>query len=115
MLWQLSIFGENSGVDPTAVGINEITLMLVNVVNIALYVIGIVVFIYIIIGGIQYVTAAGNASKQTEAKRAITAAIIGMIIVAFSFAITRELLQRLDFDASIGGNEHLEPIQDGIQ
>jgi hypothetical protein len=114
MLWQIGIRG-SGGVDPTTIDINQVNLLIANIVNVLLTVIGVVVFIYIIVAGIQYITAGGNATKQTEAKRAITSAVIGLIIVMAAFAITQEVLQQLGFDANIGSNQDLGPLQQGIR
>lgn len=114
MLWQIGLFGQN-GVDPTQITVQEITAMIVNIVSILLMGIGIVVFIYIVMAGIQYVTAAGNAGKQGEAKKTITAAVVGLVIVIAAFAITRQVLRWVDFDASIINNDYLSPeIRRGI-
>lgn len=42
---------------------------------------------YLIVGGIQWITAAGDKSKTEGARNHITAALIGMLILAGAFAI----------------------------
>lgn len=49
---------------------------------------GIVAVIVIIIGGIMYITSAGDPGKTKKAKDTILYAAIGLIICALSFAIT---------------------------
>lgn len=57
------------------------------VVNILLYVIGVVAVVMIIIGGIKYATSAGDASKATSAKNTILYAVVGLVVAAFAYAI----------------------------
>lgn len=48
---------------------------------------GIVAIVFIIIGGINYMTSAGDPSKTKKAKDTILYATIGLVICALSFAI----------------------------
>ena len=48
---------------------------------------GIIAVIFIIIGGIQYITSTGDANKIKKAKDTILYACIGLIICALAFAI----------------------------
>lgn len=53
----------------------------------ALLTCGIVAFISILIGAIQYVTSAGNASKAGDAKDRITQALLGVLILLTAVVI----------------------------
>ncbi|MEI6039952.1 MAG: pilin [Candidatus Berkelbacteria bacterium] len=46
-----------------------------------------VAVVYIILGGITYMTAGADEAKSTQAKGTVTNAVIGLILVAFSFTI----------------------------
>lgn len=48
---------------------------------------GIVAVIFIIIGGINYMTSAGDAQKVEKGKKTIIYAAIGLVICALAFAI----------------------------
>lgn len=61
--------------------------LLNNVISVALVLIGVIAVIYLIYGGIIYVTAGGDSDKAGKGRIAITNAIIGIIIVAASFVI----------------------------
>ena len=50
--------------------------------------IGVAFLILMIYGGITWMTAAGNEEQIGKAKKIITAAIIGIVIVASAYAIT---------------------------
>lgn len=49
---------------------------------------GVVALIYVFAGGIGYLTSAGDAGKLQKSKTTITYALIGLVIVALSLAIT---------------------------
>lgn len=61
--------------------------LVTRIVNIILIVVGIIAVVYLIYGGIQYVTAGGEAEKATKGRTTITNAIIGIVIIAASLAI----------------------------
>lgn len=63
---------------------------------------GLVVLGYLIYAGYLWMTAGGEAEKTAEARRMIQNAIIGLVIIASSFAITAFILSRLD-SAFLGG------------
>ncbi len=101
MLWQIGLFGNGSGQDPTTIGITQINALLLRGAEIALAVIGAIAFIYIIIAGIQYITSAGDPAVQTQAKKTIQAAIIGFVIAVSAFTLVGSLLRKLGFSSTI--------------
>jgi len=71
------------------------------------------VFIYLIWGGIQWITSGGDKSKTEEARNKITAAVIGLIVLAASYAILQIGLKLLGF-TSIGDTfQNVKVIQSG--
>ncbi len=52
-----------------------------------LAIVGVIAMLFVIIGGIRYMTAAGNESTITEAKGQITAAILGLVLLLTSWLI----------------------------
>ncbi len=56
---------------------------------------GIIAVIVIIIGGVMYMTAQGDTTKITTAKKAILYAVIGLIVALLSFAIVNFILGKL--------------------
>ncbi len=59
----------------------------------------ILVFAYLIWGGIEWITSGGDSTKTEDARKKITAAIVGLIILAASYAIL-ELVLRLAIGVS---------------
>lgn len=49
---------------------------------------GVLAFVFVVIGGIQWITAGGDKMAAQAARDRITAAVVGLIIVISSFAIT---------------------------
>ena len=67
----------------------------ITVVNILSIVVGILAVIYIIIGGIKYITSSGDANNVTSAKNTILYAIVGLVIVALAQVIVRFVLKKI--------------------
>lgn len=65
------------------------------VINVILGFLGIVAVIIILLGGFKWMTAAGNEDKVGEAKKLITAGIIGLVIILAAFAIAKFVLTQL--------------------
>lgn len=55
------------------------------------------VFFYLIWGGIEWITSGGDKGKTEGARNKITAAVIGLIILAASYAILQLILRFLGF------------------
>ena len=53
------------------------------------------VFMYLIWGGIEWITSGGDKTKTESARNKITAAVLGLIILAASWAILGLVLQFL--------------------
>ena len=69
--------------------------LIIEVISILLWVVGLLAVLYVIIGGIRYVTAHGNEEQAEGAKKTILHAIIGIIIVILSFVIIRIIANAL--------------------
>jgi hypothetical protein len=65
------------------------------VVNVLLYVIGVLSVIMIIVGGIKYTISAGDSSKVTSAKNTIMYAVVGLIVAILAYAIVNFVLTQL--------------------
>lgn len=63
------------------------------IINTLLYVVGTLAVIMIIVAGIMYTTASGDASKITRAKNTLTYSIVGLLVAFLAFAIINWVLQ----------------------
>jgi len=60
--------------------------------QVVLVVAGILVFAYLIWGGIEWITSGGDSGKTEKARNKITGAIIGLIILVSAYAIFQLVL-----------------------
>ena len=70
---------------------NVVTLIFNTIITIS----GVIFLIMLLIGGIQYLTGAGNEETTGKAKKMMIDAIVGLIIVLASWAIGTWILGRL--------------------
>lgn len=68
------------------------------VLNIVLLIAALLVFGFLIMGGIEWVTSGGDKGKTESARNKLTAAIIGLIIIAASYALVTLAVQFLGFN-----------------
>lgn len=76
--------------------------LLTSVISLATMVAGIMLVLYLVYGGVKYVTAGGSEKAVDEAKRMITNAIIGLIIVVAAIMITQLVGKILGFENILG-------------
>lgn len=65
------------------------------VIQVMLGFLGVIAVILILFGGFKWMTAAGNDDKVDEAKRLITAGVVGLLIVLAAFAVSVFVLNAL--------------------
>mgnify|MGYP001114460067 CR=1 FL=1 len=82
----------------TGVGLNE---LIANIIQVILYVAGVMAIIYLIYSGILYLTAAGNPDSAKKGQQGIINAIIGIIIIVLVWVIARSVA---GFAETIGTN-----------
>lgn len=61
--------------------------VVVNIVNAIVGVLGLVAVVFIIVGGVNYMTSGGDSGKLQKAKSTILYAVIGLVIAVLAFAI----------------------------
>lgn len=71
--------------------------MVSSLINVVMVVAALLVFAYMIWGGVEWITSGGDKSKAESARNKLTAAIIGLVIVAASYAIVTLVVQFLGF------------------
>ncbi|MCX6783830.1 MAG: hypothetical protein NT141_02060 [candidate division WWE3 bacterium] len=85
-----------TGNKATAVGLNisDTGLLVSTAIKALIGAAGLLFFVMLVWGGIQFVTSGGDKAQATAAKDRITHALIGIVIVAAAFAIAT-LLQNV--------------------
>jgi TRAP-type C4-dicarboxylate transport system permease small subunit len=76
------------------------------IIQVALGLIGIIVVVLIIWAGFRWMTAAGREEEITAAKKTITAAVIGLLIILMAYSITSFVLTEL-YNVTTGRNVYL--------
>jgi len=79
----------------TGLGTNDIREGVMNIVNVLLGFLGILAIIIILWGGFRWMTSGGNEEKVGEAKKVITAGIIGLIIIFTAYAIATFVISQM--------------------
>lgn len=67
--------------------ISDLATVFENVVKYALGFAGIVLFILLIMGGFKYITSGGDPKAVEGAKKTLTSAIIGLVLILVSYLI----------------------------
>jgi len=81
-------FAQIGGVEAPDSGIKDIPAAISNGINIVLIIAGIIVFVYLVWAGLQWMTSGGDKGKVEEARSRITAALVGLAIVAAAYALS---------------------------
>ena len=71
------------------------TGVLTTIINVALYLIGAISVLMLIIGGIRYTMSGGNKDSVSSAKNTILYAVIGVVIALLAYAIVNFILVNL--------------------
>jgi hypothetical protein len=69
------------------------------VVSFVMVIAAVLVFLYLIWGGIEWITSGGDKGKTEAARNKITSAVIGLIVIAASYAILTLALNFLGFSS----------------
>lgn len=57
------------------------------IINYALFFIGAIALVFVIYGGVLYITSGGDSEKTTKARNTLMYAVLGVIVVVISYAI----------------------------
>ncbi len=76
--------------------------LIVTAVNIALIIAALLTFLFLIWGGIQWITSGGDKAAYEAARNRITAALVGLAIVAAAYIITRVITSFLNIPIFTG-------------
>lgn len=74
---------------PSGMQIDDLGLLISRLIAIAFVLAGIMTFAFLVWGGIDWLTSGGDKTKTESARNRITAALVGLAIVAASYAIMK--------------------------
>lgn len=88
-------------IDPGVGFAKNVGGLLSGVLTFVMVLAALLVFFYLIWGGIEWITSGGDKGKTESARNKITAAIIGIIVLAASYAILQLVLNFLGFSGGL--------------
>ncbi len=72
---------------PAGFQVTDVGTIISGAIGAAFILAGLLVFAYMVWGGLQWITAGGDKASLESARGRITNAIIGMVIIAIAFAV----------------------------
>lgn len=95
---QKSLFEDGTQFEKPTGFTNDLGSLINGVLSFVMVIAALLVFFYLIWGGIEWITSGGDKGKTESARNKITAAVVGLIILAASYAILTVALQFLGFN-----------------
>ena len=83
---------------------DQLPLTIINILNVVIGISSIIAIVFIVIGGINYMTSSGDAAKVKKAKDTILYACIGLAVCALSFAIANWAITTVNNSSSTGSS-----------
>lgn len=90
--------GDITGFQTGGIPFTNLGKLMSNALALLFFFAALLAFLFIIIGGIQWITAGGDAKAAGAARDRITAAVVGLLVVVAAFAITLILGQVFGID-----------------
>lgn len=87
--------GNSSGIDSSSLTGLSLTQIALNFLNFLLSVVGVLALIMLIIGGIMYLTSAGDEDKIKTGKKIVTYSIIGIAVALAALVIVKQIASLL--------------------
>jgi len=81
--------------DYTGLGTKDIREGIMTIVQYLLTFLGVIAIVVILYGGFVWLTSGGNEEKVGQAKKIITAGVIGLVIIFISYALARFVIEQL--------------------
>jgi hypothetical protein len=89
------------------VKIDEISPLIQGIIRIAFIVAIILTFLFLLWGGLQWITSGGDKTKYEEARNRITAAFVGLAIILLAWLIIRLVTYFFGLPDIWGGDDQL--------
>ena len=89
-MWITKVFAEEAKItikQPSTIKITDLGTLISAAVGSIMIIASLIAFVYLILGGIQWITSGGDKAAMEAARNKITHAIVGLIIVGAAWAI----------------------------
>src|SRR3989344_4973079 len=97
-------FAQNIGIDkPAEAKITDLGRLISTGISVVIIVSGILVFVYLVWGGIEWLTSGGDKGKVEAARNRIVSALVGLAIIAASWALVRIIGYFFGIGAGLSG------------
>ncbi len=88
---------------PAGIKITDIGKLISSLISVVFIIAGILTFAFLVMGGIEWLTSGGDKTKTEQARNRITAALVGLAIIAASWALMQLISYFFGIDV-FGGN-----------
>jgi len=88
---------------PAGIKITDIGKLISSLISVVFIIAGILTFVFLVMGGIEWLTSGGDNTKTEQARNRITAALVGLAIIAASWALMQLISYFFGIDV-FGGN-----------
>ena len=110
ILFVSSVYAQSINVpQPNTVTVNQLGNVIGATVGLLIIFAAVAAFLFLILGGLQWITSGGDKAGMETARNKITAAIVGLIIVAAAWAIMVLMGQFIGFNI-LGGIVNIPTI-----
>ena len=79
-------------VDGSGHATNAVSLMIKNIINLLIYIAGIIAVLIIVVAGMRYVTSNGDTGATSKARNEIIYAVVGLVITIMAYALVNFIL-----------------------
>ncbi len=93
----------------------DVGVLISSILRVVMLIAALLVFVYLIMGGIEWITSGGEKAKTEAARNKITAAVVGLIVLAASYAILLLVLQFLGFGGLKDAFDKVGTIKDATR
>ena len=83
--------------------VSEIGGFIAAILQILFIIAGLLVFIYLVWGGLQWLTSGGDSGATQSARDRITAALVGLAIIAIAYALMQIITYFFGLDGNLVG------------
>ena len=85
-------------ISDTGYGITDLNLLISSGIKLAIILAAIITFAFLIWGGIEWITSGGDKAKYEAARKRITAAIVGLVLIATAWTLWYLVIRFLNID-----------------
>lgn len=87
---------------PAGTAQGDLATVILRLINYVLAIVGVIALAYLVYGGFMYITSAGEEDKVDSAKRILTNAIVGIIVIGIAAALVNFVIRGVGGQAPVG-------------